>query len=69
MDTEVHVFIFNRPFRAVAAGITVSLLTVLLDRSCQADEGPPAHSAVISCAKRDFTPPLCGRTAYLIEHQ
>ena len=28
-------FIFSRPFRAVAAGLTVALLTVYLDRACQ----------------------------------
>jgi hypothetical protein len=28
-------FIFNRPFRAVAAGLGVAALIVCLDRSCQ----------------------------------
>jgi hypothetical protein len=31
-------FIFSRPFRAVAAGLGVALLTVCLDRACE----PPA---------------------------
>ena len=28
-------FIFSRPFRAVAAGLGVALLTVCLDRACE----------------------------------
>jgi hypothetical protein len=28
-------FIFNRPFRGVAAGLAVALLLVCLERSCQ----------------------------------
>jgi hypothetical protein len=43
---EAAMFIFNRPFRAVAAGLGVALLFVSLDRSCQplnaATDGPPA---------------------------
>jgi hypothetical protein len=39
-------FIFNRPFGAVAAGLGVVLLIACLDRSCQpldaATDGPPA---------------------------
>jgi hypothetical protein len=34
-------FIFSRPFRAVAAGLVVALLTVCLDRACE----PPAAVA------------------------
>jgi hypothetical protein len=32
---EAAMFIFNRPFQAVAAGLGVALLFVCLDRSCQ----------------------------------
>ncbi len=35
-------FIFSRPFRAVAAGLGVALLTVCLDRAC---DPPDARSA------------------------
>jgi len=40
-------FAFHRPFRAVAAGLAVPLLIVLLDRLANADELPPAHSPVV----------------------
>jgi hypothetical protein len=39
-------FIFKRPFQAVAAGIAVPLLIVLLDRLANADEMPPVQSPV-----------------------
>src|ERR1700747_1210746 len=35
-------FIFSRPFRAVAAGLGVALLTVRLDRACETPDGTPA---------------------------
>jgi len=38
-------FIFSRPFRAVAAALAVALLTVCLDRAC---ERPEAVAAAIS---------------------
>jgi hypothetical protein len=40
-------FIFSRPFRAVAAGLTVALLTVCIDRAC---EPPEAATAVLPAA-------------------
>jgi len=44
-------FIFSRPFRAVAAGLGVALLTVCLDRACE----PPAAAAAAAKAP----PPAC----------
>jgi hypothetical protein len=38
-------FIFNRPFRAVAAGLGVALLVVCFDRSCQ-----PLDAATVGLA-------------------
>ena len=42
-------FIFNRPLAAVAAGLSVALLVVCLDRACEpaalaADAPPAAHA-------------------------
>jgi hypothetical protein len=51
-SAEVFMFIFKRPFQAVAAGLAVPLLIVLLDRLANADVPPPvadpiaAHTAV-----------------------
>jgi hypothetical protein len=39
-------FIFKRPFQAVAAGLAVPLLIVLLDRLANAGELPPVHRPV-----------------------
>jgi hypothetical protein len=38
---EAAMFIFNRPFGGVAAGLAVAVLIVCLDRSCQ----PPLDAA------------------------
>jgi hypothetical protein len=40
-------FIFSRPFRAVAAGLGVALVTVCLDRAC---EPPAAVAAALPAA-------------------
>jgi len=40
-------FIFSRPFRAVAAGLAVALLMVCLDRAC---EQPAAVAAALPAA-------------------
>jgi hypothetical protein len=40
-------FIFSRPFRAVAAGLGVALVTVCLDRAC---EPPEAVAAALPIA-------------------
>ena len=40
-------FIFSRPFRAVAAGLGVALLTVCLDRAC---EPPTTAGAALPAA-------------------
>jgi hypothetical protein len=45
-SAEVFMFIFKRPFQAVAAGIAVPLLIVLLDRLANADVQPPVHRPV-----------------------
>ncbi|HEV8018284.1 MAG TPA: hypothetical protein VGP32_06985 [Steroidobacteraceae bacterium] len=39
-------FIFKRPLQAVAAGLAVPLLIVLLDRLANADAMPPVQSPV-----------------------
>jgi hypothetical protein len=43
-SAEVFMFIFKRPLQAVAAGLAVPLLIVLLDRLANADQPPAAHS-------------------------
>ncbi len=51
-------FIFSRPFRAVAAGLSVALLTVWLDRACEA----PVREAValpVPTAVAKALPPAC----------
>lgn len=58
-------FIFSRPFRAVAAGLSVAVLTVCLDRACATPDtrsaalpaAPDARKALLpACA----TPVACG---------
>jgi hypothetical protein len=59
-------FIFSRPFRAVAAGLSVALITVWLDRACEPPDtthaslppasGPAAKALPPSCA----APVACG---------
>jgi hypothetical protein len=45
-------FVFSRPFRAVAAGLGVALLTVCVDRACEPpDPTPAARHAVVHVAK------------------
>jgi len=41
-------FIFNRPFQPVAAGLAVPLLFVCLDRSCQPLDATPDRPSVAS---------------------
>ena len=54
-------FIFNRPFLAVLAGLAVALLTVCIDNSCQPRDSTAGASLVAeqptpSCA----APAACG---------
>jgi len=44
-------FIFKRPLQAVAAGIAVPLLIVLLERLANADVPPPLPSPVAAAAQ------------------
>jgi len=58
-------FIFSRPFRAVAAGLGVALLTVCLDRACEPpDSAAAAHSVAAHLAKAPTSacaaPAACG---------
>ena len=58
-------FIFSRPFRAVAAGLAVSLLTVCLDRACEPPDAVvtalPAAAAVAKApAPACAAPGACG---------
>ena len=58
-------FIFSRPFRAVAAGLGVALLTVCLDRACEppatAGVAPPAAAAAAKAPAPACAPPVaCG---------
>jgi hypothetical protein len=57
-------FIFPRPFSAVAAALTVALLLVALDRLCSADQ-PPAVARVspASSGAACAAPPACGIVA------
>ena len=51
-------FIFSRPFRAVAAGLGVALLTVCLDRACETPDGTTAaRPATVETA--NAPPPAC----------
>jgi len=55
-------FIFSRPFRAVAAGLGVALLTVTLDRACEPPEAvATALPAATAVAKAP--PPACAAAA------
>ncbi|HEY6824212.1 MAG TPA: hypothetical protein VI195_07205 [Steroidobacteraceae bacterium] len=47
-------FIFSRPFRAVAGGLSVALLTVCLDRACEA---PGTGSAALPAAAQTAKAP------------
>ena len=58
-------FIFSRPFRAVAGGLAVALLTVCLDRACQTPDGasdpaPAAVEAAKAPSPACATPAACG---------
>jgi hypothetical protein len=58
-------FIFSRPFRAVAAGLGVALLTVFLDRACEpnmeAAATPPVAVHVAKAASSACVAPVaCG---------
>jgi hypothetical protein len=58
-------FIFSRPFRAVAAGLTVALLTVCLDRACEPPEAvvaalPAAAVVAKAPAPACAAPAACG---------
>jgi hypothetical protein len=45
-------FVFSRPFRAVAAGLGVALLTVCVDRACEPpDTTSAAQHAAVHVAK------------------
>ncbi|MBV9726508.1 MAG: hypothetical protein JO299_15215 [Gammaproteobacteria bacterium] len=54
-------FIFSRPFRAVAAGLSVALVTVWLDRACEAPGTPdtPTVSLPAAAATAKALPPAC----------
>jgi len=54
----MFVFIFKRPFQAVAAGIAVPLLILLLDRLANAEEVPAGQeAAAVQTAAAGGTPP------------
>ena len=58
-------FIFSRPFRAVAAGLSVAVLTVCLDRACAASGTgsaalPAAPDTAKAVAPACATPAACG---------
>jgi hypothetical protein len=58
-------FIFSRPFRAVAAGLGVALLTVCLDRACEppnaVETAPRAAAAIANAPTPACAPPgACG---------
>jgi hypothetical protein len=58
-------FIFSRPFRAVAAGLSVAVLTVCLDRACAAPGTgsaalPTAPDTAKAAARACATPGACG---------
>jgi len=58
-------FIFSRPFRAVAGGLSVALVTVCLDRACDpSDRTSASQPAAIEAAKGPApacaTPAACG---------
>jgi hypothetical protein len=43
-------FIFSRPFRAVAAGLSVALVTVWLDRACGTRDTPDTPTVSLPAA-------------------
>jgi len=58
-------FIFSRPFRAVAAGLGVALLTVCVDRACEPpDTTAAAHPVAVHVAQAPTSacaaPVACG---------
>jgi len=58
-------FIFSRPFRAVAAGLGVALLMVCLDRACEPPNGvetalPAAVASAKAPAPACAPPGACG---------
>jgi len=54
-------FIFNRRVSAVAAGLVVALLTVIIDNSCQPRDGTANASLVAEQpASACVTPAACG---------
>jgi hypothetical protein len=58
-------FIFSRPFRAVAGGLSVALVTVCLDRACDTvDPTSASRPAAVETAKSPSpacaTPAACG---------
>jgi hypothetical protein len=58
-------FIFTRPFRAVAAALAAALLTVCLDRACEPPEAVagalPATASIAKAAGSACAPPgACG---------
>jgi len=64
-DTGCHeMFIFSRPFRAVAAGLGVALLTVCLDRACEPNSEEAVAPAAAHMAKAPSSacvaPVACG---------
>jgi hypothetical protein len=48
-------FIFNRPFAAVVAGLGVALLVVCLDRACEPAEAQP-RVAPVATAQAPLVP-------------
>jgi hypothetical protein len=57
-------FIFPRPFSAVAAALLVALLLVGLDRLCFADQAPAvAQASPASAGAACAAPPACGIVA------
>lgn len=54
-------FIFNRPFLAVVAGLAVALLTVCVDNSCQPRDSTAGASLVAEQPAPACAPPgACG---------
>ncbi len=57
-------FIFARPFRAVGAGLSVALLTVWVDRACEAPVEQTAALFVAVAAKARL--PLVSRRSHAV---
>jgi hypothetical protein len=55
-------FIFSRPFRAVAGGLSVALLTVCLDRACEPPDSASAALRAAAPATKPL-PPACAAPA------